>query len=61
MSSSESPQANESLADVAAAQQHAQESGIADREIKQAFENFAEENPEYYSRTFLKIQQDKPG
>ncbi len=58
MSSAES-QTNESLADVAAAQQHAQESGMADREIKQAFENFAEANPEYYSRTFLKIQQDK--
>lgn len=57
MSSSEHN--SESLADVAAAQQHAQESGSADREIKQAFENFAEQNTDYYSRTFLKIQQDK--
>lgn len=50
---------NESLADVAAAQQHAQESGLADREIKQAFESFAEQSKDYYSRTFLKIQQAK--
>ena len=56
---SETGMQNESLADVAAAQQHAQESGSADREIKQAFESFAEQNPDYYSRTFLKIQQAK--
>jgi len=50
---------NESLADVAAAQQYANDSGNADREIKKAFESFAEKNGDYYARTFLKIQQSK--
>jgi len=65
MSSSESTpehakaQGNESLAELAAAQQQAQASGSADREIKQAFETFAEQSTDYYSPTFLKIQQNK--
>jgi len=50
---------NESLADVAAARLAAEESGSADREIREAFGTFAEQSKDYYSSTFLKIQQAK--
>ena len=49
--------ASESLTQIAAAQQQAQESGSADREIRKAFAQFAEKNPDYYADNFLKIQQ----
>jgi len=44
-----------SIADVAVAQRDAQRSGEADAELNQAFKNFAEENPDYYAKTFLDI------
>ncbi|MBX2870190.1 MAG: proline/glycine betaine ABC transporter permease [Acidiferrobacterales bacterium] len=58
-SSESTTQETESLAEVAAAQKEAQASGAADREVNRAFATFAEQNEEYYSRTFLKIQQSK--
>jgi len=52
---------NDSLADVAAANREAEESGAASAELTKAFGDFAEKNPDYYASTFLKIQQSKLG
>lgn len=59
MSADNNNSGNESLAEVAAAQLEAKTSGSADREVREAFGNFAEQNQDYYGRTFLKIQQNK--
>lgn len=50
-----------SMADITSAQRAAEKSGAADLEVKKAFGDFAEQQRDYYSRTFLKIQQAKLG
>lgn len=45
------------IAEVAAARRSAESSGDADKELNQAFADFADSNPDYYADKFLKIQQ----